>query len=110
LAAIFGRSSAATLRATEIQLEPERSRFVVGNVRVDIGRREKIAAGSTMAAVFVAMALVAETGARLAAAGHEFSTFVSPNVPGVAQDHNLRVFDEYARRWFERAPGPVARE
>ena len=65
---------------------------------VDIGRPERVAAGSTMAAVFVAMALVAETGARLAAAGHAFTTFVSPNVPGVARDHNLRVFDEYARR------------
>ncbi|MGB2713864.1 MAG: SIS domain-containing protein [Vicinamibacterales bacterium] len=79
------------------------------DAQVDIGRREKIAAGSTIAAVFVAMALVAETGARLAAAGHEFSTFVSPNVPGVAQDHNLRVFDEYARRWYERGPEPVVR-
>lgn len=77
--------------------------------QVDIGRREKIAAGSTMAAVFVAMALVAETGARLADAGHDFVTFVSPNVPGVARDHNLRVFDEYARRWYERPPDPVVR-
>lgn len=75
--------------------------------QVDIGRREKIAAGSTMAAVFVAMALVAETGARLAEMGHELWTFVSPNVEGVTKDHNFRVFDEYARRWFERGPGPV---
>jgi uncharacterized phosphosugar-binding protein len=77
------------------------------DAQVDIGRREKVAAGSTMAAVFVAMALVAETGARLAARGHEFWTFVSPNVDGVAKDHNFRVFDEYARRWYERAPAPV---
>ena len=41
------------------------------------GPREKVAAGSTMAAVFVAMALVAETGARLAG-GLPLSTFVSP--------------------------------
>lgn len=74
---------------------------------VDIGRPEKIAAGSTIAAVFVAMALVAETGARLAAAGHELVTFVSPNVEGVKKDQNLRVFDEYARRWYERPPDPV---
>jgi uncharacterized phosphosugar-binding protein len=66
--------------------------------QVDVGRREKIAAGSTMAAVFVAMALVAETGARLAARGHALTTFVSPNVEGVTKDHNFRVFDEYARR------------
>jgi uncharacterized phosphosugar-binding protein len=76
---------------------------------VDVGRREKIAAGSTMAAVFIAMALVAETGARLAETGQSLTTFVSPNVAGVEKDHNLRVFDEYARRWYERAPEPVIR-
>jgi hypothetical protein len=37
------------------------------------------------------------------------TTFVSPNVPGVAKDHNLRVFDEYARRWYERPPDRVVR-
>jgi uncharacterized phosphosugar-binding protein len=79
------------------------------DAQVDIGRREKIAAGSTMAAVFVAMALVAETGSRLAGVGHELVTFVSPNVEGVKKDHNLRVFDEYARRWYERPPDPVVR-
>jgi uncharacterized phosphosugar-binding protein len=77
------------------------------DAQVDIGRLEKVAAGSTIAAVFVAMALVAETGARLAGSGHEFATFVSPNVPGVAKDHNFRVFDEYARRWYERGPDPL---
>jgi uncharacterized phosphosugar-binding protein len=81
-------------------VEPEDS-------QVDIGRREKVAAGSTIAAVSIAMALVAETGARLAAAGHDLHTFVSPNVPGVPADHNLRVFDTYARKWYERAPDPV---
>ena len=79
------------------------------DAQVDVGRREKVAAGSTIAAVSIAMALVAETGARLAAAGHDLHTFVSPNVPGVAPDHNLRVFDAYARKWHERAPEPVAR-
>jgi len=79
------------------------------DAQVDVGRPEKVAAGSTMAAVFVAMALVAETGARLAAAGHDLTTFVSPNVAGVDADHNLRVFDEFARRWYERAPDPVVR-
>jgi uncharacterized phosphosugar-binding protein len=76
---------------------------------VDVGRNEKVAAGSTMAVVFIAMALVAETGARLASDGYELTTFVSPNVAGVVPDQNLRVFDEYARRWYERAPDPVAR-
>jgi uncharacterized phosphosugar-binding protein len=77
------------------------------DAQVDVGRREKIAAASTVAAVSIGMALVAETGARLAATGYALHTFVSPNVPGVAADHNLRVFDEYARRWYERAPARV---
>lgn len=77
------------------------------DAQVDVGNRERIAAGSTIASVFVAMALVAETGARLAAAGHPLTTFVSPNVEGVAKDHNFRVFDEYARRWYQRGPDPV---
>ena len=79
------------------------------DAQVDVGRREKIGAASTMAAVFVAMALVAETGARLAASGYALTTFVSPNVDGVTKDHNFRVFDEYARRWYERGPAPVIR-
>lgn len=70
-------------------------------------RRPRVAAASTIAAVAMAMTIVAETGARLAAAGHRLTTFVSPNVAGVSPDHNLRVFDEYARRWFERPPQPV---
>lgn len=72
--------------------------------QVDIGRREKVAAGSTMAAVFIAMALVAETGSRLAARGCVPPTFVSPNVEGVAKDHNLRVFQAYTEKWYERSP------
>lgn len=70
--------------------------------QVDVGRPEKVAAGSTMAAVFIAMSLVAETGARLAARGMLPPTFVSPNVEGVENDHNLRVFEAYTRKWFER--------
>lgn len=65
---------------------------------VDIGRPEKVAAGSTMAAVFVAMSLVAETGARLRARGFEPVTFVSPNVPGVEKDHNQKVFEHFMER------------
>jgi len=71
---------------------------------VEIGYPEKIAAGSTMAAVFIAMSLVAETGARLGAKGFKPHTFVSPNVPGVAQDHNLRVFDAFTQKFYERSP------
>ena len=72
------------------------------DAQVDIGRLEKVGAGSTMAAVFIAMAAVAETGARLAARGVALDTFVSPNVPGVAPDHNYRVFDTFARKLYER--------
>jgi len=72
--------------------------------QVDIGRLEKVAAGSTMAAVFIAMALVAETGARLAAKGFQLQTFVSPNVEGVSKDHNFAVFDVYTAKLFERPP------
>jgi len=70
--------------------------------QVDVGRVEKVAAGSTMAAVFVAMSLVAEVGARLAARGDRLETFVSPNVPGVRPGHNEEVFQAYARRLAER--------
>jgi uncharacterized phosphosugar-binding protein len=70
---------------------------------VDVGRREKLAAGSTMAAVYVAMALVAETGARLVEKGFEPTTFVSPNVPGVAAGHNQDVFEMYARKLHHSA-------
>ncbi|MCU1262374.1 MAG: hypothetical protein JWO80_5259 [Bryobacterales bacterium] len=72
-------------------VEPEDS-------QVDIGRPEKVAAGSTMAAVFIAMSLVAETGARLVAEGYKPVTFVSPNVPGIEKDHNQKVFETYAKR------------
>ena len=68
------------------------------DAQVDLGRPEKVAAGSTLAAVFVAMALVAESGARLAARGYPLTTFVSPNVPGVRPGHNQAVFEAYARR------------
>ena len=76
-------------------VEPEDS-------QVDIGRPEKVAAGSTMAAVFIAMSLVAETGARLVAKGIQPVTFVSPNVPGVQKDHNAQVFETYTRMLYQR--------
>jgi uncharacterized phosphosugar-binding protein len=72
------------------------------DAQVDVGRLEKVAAGSTLAAVFVAMALVAETGARLAARGYPLTTFVSPNVAGVAPGHNQAVFEAYQKRLAER--------
>jgi len=71
---------------------------------VDIGKREPVAAGSTIAAVFIAMALVAETGTRLADRGFDLTTFVSPNVPGVAGDHNQKVFEAFTRFVYARHP------
>ncbi|MGI8958420.1 MAG: sugar isomerase domain-containing protein [Bryobacteraceae bacterium] len=70
------------------------------DAQVDVGQPEKIAAGSTMAAVFVAMALVAETGARLVAKGHTPQTFVSPNVPGIERDHNQKIFEAFTKALF----------
>lgn len=60
------------------------------------GIKERFAAGSTAAAVSVAMALVAETGEHLVKAGAKPPTFVSPNV-GLPADHNQSVFREYER-------------
>jgi uncharacterized phosphosugar-binding protein len=71
---------------------------------VNIGVKEKVAAGSTMATVFVAMALVAEVGARLVSKGIQPTTFVSANVPGIAKDHNPKVFEAYAKQLFSRQP------
>ena len=71
---------------------------------VDVGQLEKVAAGSTVAAVAIAMSLVAETAAVLAREGKVPPTFVSPNVPGVPKDHMANVYEAfsefyYARRW-----------
>jgi uncharacterized phosphosugar-binding protein len=67
------------------------------------GMLEKFAAGSTIAAVSIAMALVAEVGTRLVKSGHKPPTFVSPNV-GLDPGHNQRVFVEFARRVSRRVP------
>lgn len=60
------------------------------------GIKERFSAGSTVAAVCIAQALVASTGARLVKAGVIPPTFVSPNV-GLPPDHNERVFNEFER-------------
>lgn len=64
-------------------------------VSVD-GRQEKFAAGSTVAGVTIAMALVAETGTKLVKAGAKPATFVSPNT-GLPPGHNQQVFREYEK-------------
>lgn len=74
--------------------------------QVDIGRPEKVAAASTIAAVFIAMSLVAEVGARLAASNYPLKIFVSPNVAGVERDHNAKVFEAFAAALSERGWRP----
>jgi uncharacterized phosphosugar-binding protein len=67
------------------------------------GILEKFAAGSTVAAVTIAMALVAEIGSLLVKSGQRPPTFVSPNV-GLEPGHNQQVFVEFARRVSRRVP------
>ncbi|HEY0594079.1 MAG TPA: SIS domain-containing protein [Thermoanaerobaculia bacterium] len=62
------------------------------------GWREPVAAGSTVAFITIAMAIVAEVAAQLQKRGIKPPVFVSPNVQGVPADNNLQVFAEYERR------------
>jgi uncharacterized phosphosugar-binding protein len=69
---------------------------------VDVGQLEKVAAGSTVAAVAVAMSLVAETAAVLAKKGKVPPTFVSPNVHGVGKDHMAAVYQAFTEFYYSR--------
>lgn len=69
---------------------------------VDVGQIERVAAGSTLAAVAIAMSLVAETAAQLARRGGVPPTFVSPNVPGIAPGHMDRVYGAFTRFFYAR--------
>ena len=71
---------------------------------VDVGQIERVAAGSTVAAVTIAMALVAETGAGLAKKGGVPPTFVSPNVPGVGKGHMEGVYQAFTDFYYARGP------
>jgi uncharacterized phosphosugar-binding protein len=61
------------------------------------GWNAPVAAGSTVSTVTIAMAIVAQVAANLAAKGLHPSVFVSPNVPGIPADNNDRVYEEYER-------------
>ena len=61
------------------------------------GWRAPVAAGSTVSTVTIAMAIVAQVAADLAAQGKNPPVFVSPNVPGIPADNNSRVYEEYER-------------
>ncbi len=69
---------------------------------VDVGQTEPVAAGSTVAAVSIAMSLVAETAAVLAKTGKVPPTFVSPNVPGVPAGHMDRVYRAFTEFYYAR--------
>jgi uncharacterized phosphosugar-binding protein len=59
------------------------------------GWKAPVAAGSTVATVTIAMAIVAEVASRLAAKRHNPPVFVSPNVQGIPPDNNDRVYEAY---------------
>ncbi len=61
------------------------------------GWKAPVAAGSTVACVTIAMALVAQVAAELAKRGINPPVFVSPNVPGIPEDNNQQVFAAYER-------------
>ncbi len=69
---------------------------------VDVGQLERVAAGSTLAAVAISMALVAETAACLAKKGGVPPTFVSPNVPGVPKGHMEGVYQSFTKFYYSR--------
>jgi len=69
---------------------------------VDVGQIERVAAGSTVAAVAIAMSLVAETGAELARSGGVPPTFVSPNVSGVLPGHMDQVYQAFTDFYYAR--------
>jgi uncharacterized phosphosugar-binding protein len=69
---------------------------------VDVGQIERVAAGSTVAAISIAMSLVAETAACLARRGEVPPTFVSPNVPGVPAGHMDSVYRAFTDFYFAR--------
>jgi uncharacterized phosphosugar-binding protein len=69
---------------------------------VDVGQLERVAAGSTVAAVSIAMSLVAETASVLAKKGKVPPTFVSPNVHGVPKDHMAGVYQAFTEFYYKR--------
>ena len=73
---------------------------------VDVGRIERVAAGSTVAGVSIAMALVAETASCLAQKGAVPPTFVSPNVPGVPRGHMEGVYQAFTDFYYARGRKP----
>jgi uncharacterized phosphosugar-binding protein len=69
---------------------------------VDVGYTEKVAAGSTVAGVAIAMSLVAETASLLAKKEKLPPTFVSPNVQGVPRGHMEKVYEAFSKFYYAR--------
>lgn len=61
------------------------------------GWKAPVAAGSTVAFVTIANAIVAEVAAQIGARGMKPPVFVSPNVPGIPADNNPQVFAAYEK-------------
>lgn len=61
------------------------------------GRKERIAASSTVAAVAITMCLIAQTGSILHERGKDLKIFVSPNVEGFDVDYNIKIFDQHQK-------------
>jgi len=61
------------------------------------GWQAPVAAGSTIASVTIAQALVAQVATELAKRGVTPPVFVSPNVPGIPVENNREVFAAYER-------------
>ena len=61
------------------------------------GWKAPVAAGSTLAFVAIAMALVAQVAAELAGRAIAPPVFVSPNLPGIPSGNNEEVFAAYER-------------
>jgi len=62
------------------------------------GWKAPVAAGSTVACITIAMAIMAEVAARLAKKGKTPPVFVSPNVLGIPPDQMNRVYTEYEEK------------
>jgi len=69
---------------------------------IDVGQPEKVAAGSTVSAVSIAMALVAEIGSLLAEKGKLPPTFASPNVEGIDKEHLHNVYRAFTEFYYSR--------
>ena len=104
-AKIAGRRHSSGRVLSEVADVAIDNRVPPGDSLVDVGQLEKVAAGSTVAAVAIAMALVAETAAGLARKGGVPPTFVSPNVRGVPKNHMDGVYRAFSEFYYQRPLG-----